>query len=230
MACGVSCVKYLVFVFNLLFALTGLTILTVGAIIESAYHHYSNFVGSNVWSAPILLIVVGSLVFIIAFVGCCGALKESSCMVLSFSIFLIIIFLCEIGIGIAGYVKHGQLGSILEKGFNTTMNEYEHNEEAWKLIQTELECCGTNGPEDWKQIFHNNTLPTACCVALPVGQDNCDLEHSYTKGCMPKLLHLFESNALIIAGVGVGIALVQLIGVCYACCLYRAFRRNYETV
>lgn len=89
--------------------LTGLSILTVGAFIESTYHHYGDFVGecvrntqlmvdylthitykrthigSYVWSAPIMLIVVGALVFIIAFVGCCGAVKESSCMVLSVS-------------------------------------------------------------------------------------------------------------------------------------------------
>lgn len=149
---------------------------------------------------------------------------------MQFSIFLVVIFLAEIGIGIAGYVKHGQLRSLMADGFNRTLNDYEHNQQAWKLLQTELECCGANGPSDWQQVFHNASLPAACCKEIPVSQVECDMSHAFTAGCMPKLLDLFESKSLILAGMGVGVALVQLIGVCYACCLYRAFRRNYETV
>lgn len=51
---------------------------------------------------------------------------------------MVIIFLCELGIGIAGYIKHGQLEGILETGFNKTMAEYNENEHAWKLIQSEV--------------------------------------------------------------------------------------------
>lgn len=40
----------------------------------------------TIWSAPTLLMVVGGIVFVIAFLGCCGAVRESSCMVLSVSI------------------------------------------------------------------------------------------------------------------------------------------------
>lgn len=82
--------------------------------------------------------VVGGVVFVIAFLGCCGAVRESSCMVLTFSICLILIFLFEIGIGIAGYSKHDHLPDILEEGFNHTLKEYKSNEEAWKIIQTEV--------------------------------------------------------------------------------------------
>ncbi|KAG4070067.1 hypothetical protein HA402_013727 [Bradysia odoriphaga] len=227
-ACGVSCVKYLVFVFNLLFALTGLAILCVGAIIQSTYHHYSTFVGASFWSAPILLIVVGAIVFVIAFLGCCGALKENSCMVSAFYCWSS--FCAELGIGIAGYVKHGQLEGILETGFNKTMAEYSKNEEAWDLVQKEMHCCGIKGPADYQPIFQNNSLPNSCCTKFPPNSNVCTQQNALQDGCMPKLLHFLESKSLILAGVGIGIALVQLIGVCYACCLYRAFRRNYETV
>ncbi|GAB0099728.1 Tetraspanin [Sergentomyia squamirostris] len=232
-SCGIICVKYLMFLFNLLFALTGLLILTVGAIIQSSYHHYSNFVDDTVWVAPILLIVVGSVVFIIAFFGCCGAFKESSCMVLTFSVFLIIIFLLEFGIGIAGYVKHGQLEEILEKGFNSTLHNYDKNRDsqhAWSLIQSELKCCGIQGPSDWEQVFHNSTLPNSCCEEIPFNISECTKEHALNSGCMPKLLELLRKNALILAGVGIGIAIVQLLAVCFACCLSRAFKQNYQAV
>lgn len=51
---------------------------------------------------------------------------------------MVVIFLCELGIGIAGYVKHGQLEDILETGFNKTMAEYTKNQEAWDLVQKEV--------------------------------------------------------------------------------------------
>lgn len=35
---------------------------------------------------PILLLVVGSIIFITAFFGCCGAIKESTCMLTTVSI------------------------------------------------------------------------------------------------------------------------------------------------
>lgn len=65
--------------------LTGLIVFTVGAVILARYYHYYNFVGEAYWSAPLVLIVVGAVVFIIAFFGCCGAIKESSCMILTVS-------------------------------------------------------------------------------------------------------------------------------------------------
>jgi len=226
---GVNSVKYLVFAFNLLFALTGIAIITVGAYIQASYHHYSNFVGEDFWTAPILLIVVGVIVFIIAFLGCCGAVRESHRMVLGFSIALILVFLFEIGIGIAGYTKHDQLKEILEKGFNRTMVDYKENIAAWDLLQTELVCCGTNGPQDWEDVFHNKTIPDTCCnEALKVLP--CTMEFAHKDGCMPKLLTLLDDKSVVLTAVGIGVALLQLIGLAYACCLYRAFRRNYESV
>lgn len=41
--------------------------------------------GDELWSAPAVLMAIGAIVFIIAFLGCCGAIKESSCMVLTVS-------------------------------------------------------------------------------------------------------------------------------------------------
>jgi CD63 antigen len=53
----------------------------------------------------------------------------------------VLIFIAEIAIGIAGYVKHGQLESILEVGFNKTLDKYETNleaQKAWTLVQAEV--------------------------------------------------------------------------------------------
>lgn len=122
--------------------MTGLFTIIIGAVVQSSYHHYENFIGQTFWSVPIVLMIVGSLIFIISFLGCCGALRESSCMIMTFSVFLLLIFLTELGIGIAGYAKHSELRSILENRFNKTLEDYETSTEAqraWSLLQGELE-------------------------------------------------------------------------------------------
>lgn len=118
-SCGLSCIKYLVFFFNFLFAvnlnlilhlieyiifqsyffglivlqLSGLVLVGVGAVILSRYYHYYSFVGDTFWIAPLALIIVGGVVFLIAFIGCYGAVKESSCMTLFVSLKLSIGYL-----------------------------------------------------------------------------------------------------------------------------------------
>nr|CAD7401696.1 unnamed protein product [Timema cristinae] len=94
---GMSCVKYLLFVFNLVFVtvnisrqISGLALLVIGAIIQDVYSDYTDFLHGKFFAGPILLIVVGIIVFVVAFFGCCGAVKENHCMIITsyFSYFL----------------------------------------------------------------------------------------------------------------------------------------------
>jgi CD63 antigen len=213
--------------------MTGLFTIVVGAVIQNSYQHYENFVGETFWTAPIVLMIVGSMIFIISFLGCCGALRESSWMILTFSVFLMLIFLTEIGIGIAGYIKHGELPAILERQFNKTLEDYANSvdaQRAWSLVQGELVCCGINSPNDWRPIFKNKTVPAMCCHLLPKDVKTCTTDYAAQIGCLPKLYEFLDNKSLLLGGVGIGIAIVQLIGVVFACCLSRAFRENYETV
>lgn len=61
-------------------------IISVGTTIYAVYEDFSHFLDPSYFSPATLLIVVGIFVFIIAFLGCCGALRESTCMVLVVSI------------------------------------------------------------------------------------------------------------------------------------------------
>ncbi|XP_074029720.1 CD63 antigen [Leptinotarsa decemlineata] len=231
---GMSCVKYLLFAFNLLFAISGIAILTVGVIVHVVYSHYSNFVYSSYQSTPLVLIGVGVVIFIITFFGCCGAVKENHCLVITYSVLLIVILMLELITGIVGYVKRSDVEMMLENKLNSTMNEYYINEDiknTWDIAQHEAECCGMNGPTDWYRVTGNDSLPHTCC---PDTQDDgsCTMKTSnhYTASCIDKLKFAFKKYGAIIGGVGIGIAALQLIGVMFACCLARSIRKEYEIV
>lgn len=68
-----------------------------------------------------------------------------------------------------------------------------------------------NGATDWNQFDTQNIIPDSCCKELPA-EGKCDSNsiYPYEDGCMMRLKAAIESSALILGGVGVGIAIVQV--------------------
>jgi len=69
-----------------------------------------------------------------------------------------------------------------------------------------------NNPADWLHVgFRDNTVPDSCCKEIPA-QSRCDLNsiHVNSDGCMMKLQSAIENNAMILGGVGIGVALIQV--------------------
>ncbi|XP_063216155.1 CD63 antigen-like [Bacillus rossius redtenbacheri] len=230
---GMSCVKYLLFAFNLLFAISGLAILVVGAVIQDAFSDYTNFVQGQLFVAPVILIVVGIIVFVVAFFGCCGALKENHCMIVTFAVLLLAIFVLELAGGITGYLLKDDVKDLLGKSLNETALHYETNKDyknSWDIMQTDLKCCGIVEPSDWNNILKNATeFPRSCCQNMPTSE-HCSVELASPTGCLSALQKFFVHYAYVLGGMGIGIGLVQLIGVVFACCLAKSIRKEYETV
>ena len=76
-----------------LFQLSGLCLIVTGGVIQGVYSQYLDFLGDQFFSTPVFLVIVGCVIFFVAFFGCCGAIKENHCMTFTFAILLGIIFL-----------------------------------------------------------------------------------------------------------------------------------------
>lgn len=59
----------------------GLALIVVGILVQMALHKTFMIRDVTASGGPIVLIVVGVVIFFIAFFGCCGAWKENYCMV-----------------------------------------------------------------------------------------------------------------------------------------------------
>ena len=91
------------------FQITGLALIVTGCVIQGVYSNYLDFLGDSFFNTPVLLVVVGCIIFFITFFGCCGAIKEHHCMTLSFSVLLALILVIELGAGIASYAFREQV-------------------------------------------------------------------------------------------------------------------------
>lgn len=65
--------------------ITGIVLLAIGATIKAVYMGYHVFLDDRYFSAPNLLIAVGLIILLVSFLGCCGAVKENHCMIVSVS-------------------------------------------------------------------------------------------------------------------------------------------------
>jgi CD63 antigen len=243
---GMKCIKYLLFAFNLIFAITGLSLIITGCVIQGVYSNYLDFLGDSFFNTPVLLVVVGCIIFFVTFFGCCGAIKEHHCMTLAFSVFLSLILIIELGAGIASYAFRNQVGGIIEsnmeKGLmNYGKDGYKGVTETWNIVQHELKCCGAQEYKDWTNTTFSessNSVPDSCCLSDVEGCGNGILVKPdeevpkiiYTAGCLGKLKHVIEHNVAALGGIGVGIAIIQFAGIIFACVLAATIRKGYETV
>ena len=82
--CG-SDFRILQYVDEFFFQLSGLALIVVGAVIRAKYGDFVEISSSSLTTGPVFLIIIGVIVAIVGFLGCCGAYKENYCMVTTVS-------------------------------------------------------------------------------------------------------------------------------------------------
>jgi CD9 antigen len=203
------------FAFNFLFWLLGCAILGVGIWVR-VDENFKQFVDNDetfnvLYTAAYILIAVGVIIMIIGFLGCCGAIRESQCMLATFFIFLFIIFIVLLGAGIWAIVEKESLKDAVQKTLEENVKNYYSNTAAKSFmdsIQTSFECCGADGSQDY--ILQGDKPP-------------CELKY-FATGCNDKLFAYLRDNMVIIAGVAIGIGVVMLLGMVFSmlmCCALR---------
>jgi len=210
--------------------------------------------------ASIALVVVGALAFLVGFFGCCGACKENTCMLQTYAVILVFLIILQVAAGIAGAVFRGRISDEIAGSMNTTVQDlyqYKGTDEttlAFDLTQKEFKCCGVDAPSDWLTSDWKKTaveegddapVPPTCCVLnetdMPIDIAKCyagalDItipdaaSYVHVIGCQESLHQWVDSHSLILIGVAIGLAVVQMFAVCLACCLRTKVQSEYTYV
>ncbi|MED6278923.1 hypothetical protein CHARACLAT_029035, partial [Characodon lateralis] len=150
-----------------------------------------------------ILIGAGSLIMLVGFFGCCGAVRESQCLLGSFFACLLIIFGAEVAAGVFGFLNKDKIIQDVQNFYTKT---YKENSNSTMILsyQKVLNCCGTK--------------------SIP-----CDAG-SETKDCETGIKEFFDSKLFIIGYVGIGIAGVMIIGMIFSMVLCCAIRNSREVI
>ncbi|XP_023336981.1 CD63 antigen [Eurytemora carolleeae] len=230
-SCCDSMIKYFMFIINLLFAVVGLALIVIGAYIQIAAKEFLDFLSDNYLNTPIFIIIIGCIIFVVAFFGCCGAWHENTCMIYTYAAMLGLLLICEIGAGIAAFVLKGELKDVVEEKMVQGMKNYnapgyDGVTNAWDVMQQDLNCCGSSNYTNWFQ-YTPNQVPDSCCQIEKKGCGSDLFQNQiYQRGCLREFEDRFKSNIGIVGGVALGVAFVQLLGVVFSCCLGKGVRKG----
>jgi len=239
LGCGPLTVKYLVFIFNLIFFLSGLVLIAVGVVAQLFFNQYMQFFDQKFETPAIGVIILGSFILVISFFGCCGAKKENVCMLRTFSFLMVVVLLCEIAAGITVAVLRPEVEDIVKGNMEKTMTSYGDPKSlitmTWDDLQTNYKCCGSSNYTDWDNTDYGKNVtgvPDSCCKEPSVGCGhnvfNGSTDNVNTDGCYTALTASAMRNIGAIIGGAVALALLQLFGIWMSNCLVRAVKERYE--
>ncbi|KAM3864745.1 tetraspanin 34a [Diretmus argenteus] len=240
--CCSGFLKIMMFIFNGCIFLAGATIMGVGVWVKVDSGSLLGLL-DTIEDAPAglaqlanvsyLLIGVGAVLLVMGFLGCCGAVKESRCMLLTFFIIVLIIFLAEVAAAVVvlvfDQVADDLLKSLKDEVKTSIQKDYGQSESMtslWNATMEEFKCCGFSDYTDFSNSTYykdtEGTYPTVCCNATITTTCNEYAAHSSAiDGCFDKLLQLIKDNALIIGGVALAIAAIEIAAMVVSMTLYK---------
>uniref|UniRef100_A0A8C5QZU2 Tetraspanin n=1 Tax=Leptobrachium leishanense TaxID=445787 RepID=A0A8C5QZU2_9ANUR len=244
---NLSCVKYLLFIFNFLIFLGGTFMLGLGVWVIVDPTGFREIIATNplLFMGAYLLLAMGAMLFLLGFLGCCGAVRENKCLLLFFFMFILVIFLAELRLPsspsfplcvlqltrdfFTREVKRHYQGSNSSEVFSST----------WNSVMTTFECCGVNGPEDFEdglrfKLTPHHRLPEACCRREIPSGDGAFLNRvacltgnelfQNRQGCYSVILTSLEPYVYIAGALAIGVLTTELFAMVFAMCLFRGIQ------
>ncbi|XP_050399532.1 tetraspanin-33 [Patella vulgata] len=185
------CVKYLLFFENFIAWLVGLICLSLGAYILVLKKKVIRDAIDFILDPACVITVAGALMFLLAFFGCMGALRENTTFLKIFYYITTLCLLGEIVLAILAFIFYyapnvrDQMNLFPEKTFKDAIVKYRDDPDMQNLIdsfQQSLGCCGLSnndeGYKDWLTNLYFNcssenkspercSVPPSCCKLEP---------------------------------------------------------------
>lgn len=226
-------IKLLLMVFNFIFIIVGLAVLGAGIGVLVFFEKFVAVTGAGVLITPVVVVVVGALIIIVALLGFFGAIRENGSLVNAYATILGLLLVIQFACAIAAFVLRNKVEKILREDLHEKMQLY-YNETSTglvhstiDLIQEKFECCGVSSNKDWKTW--NQDIPKSCCK----DKKECDTsveKNINTAGCVDTVKGKMKEKILLVAGVALLVCAVELLCIAFGCCLSKALNKAYEPV
>ncbi|XP_001175794.2 CD63 antigen isoform X1 [Strongylocentrotus purpuratus] len=232
---GMKWIKYCMFIFTFVFVIVGIGIITAGFLTLTVYQEYVDFTNNSGKAIPALLITVGFIIMIVSYLGCCGAFRESYGMLKTYVFIMILLLILELAAGITGYVLRDDIDKLVGENMSELQIKYNSTTSAQRIfdnLQYNLKCCGVYNYTDWMGWIPDqpNLVPYSCCKTPDtpgchiIGSATLDI---YTDPCHSAVKDILINQTVLIAGVAIGVAVLDILCIVLGCCLMKKTKEAY---
>jgi len=197
-------------------------------------------------SAGYIMVVISAFVVLVSFFGCCGAWKESKCMLGTYFTIILALFIVMLVGAILGY--SGDFEKTIKKPLKDSLKEYNDQPQSdskkalksiWNEVQEELKCCGVDGVTDWSNgngtSFNwesNFNKPEGCCQykrgdgdkLSQIEINTCRKETNpspdsttyYFKGCYTAFSDQVRNNQDLVVGLAIGVVAIMFLNMLFS--------------
>lgn len=190
-------------------------------------------------SAVILFLIVSIAGIIVSFLGCCGAYRESRCMLGTYFLAVLsLLILIAVGAGIGMTQGLDALGKPLLDTLalydkQSSRTDIKEIVTLWDQVQTDLHCCGVHDGGDWATynpryggsisqqgpaggpILLGAKVPESCCAVAPdkalCQTKPTDKNGAYVEGCFDTIIADIKVHTNAIAGVAISIIVIMVL-------------------
>ncbi|XP_054859838.1 tetraspanin-16 [Eublepharis macularius] len=230
-----SILKTTMFVFNGVIFLGGLAVLGIGIWMKLDSSSFAKILDKAVPQLPqlphvaYLCIALGAFLLLVGFLGCCGAMRESKCLLVVFFVVMLILFIVEVS-GAVVVLAFSAVADIFvdhlkQWALKTLKEGYGRQDDItgiWNTTMNELKCCGFHNYTDFSNSFfyqeHANKYPAFCCPANEECPES-DIDKN-KQGCLHKFQVFLSRNGKIVGGVYLGIGALEAAAMIVSMTLY----------
>ncbi|XP_014804027.1 PREDICTED: tetraspanin-2 [Calidris pugnax] len=215
---GMRCIKILLFIFNLSFWLAGLAVIAFGLWLRfgGVMADFASDKRSPEYFFMGLYVLVGTgvLMATVGFFGCCGAARESQCLIGSFFACLLVIFAAEVTAGVFAFIGKKVAIQEAQKIYEDVYDDYMKNP-VGKVNSTiyhyhsALQCCGKGNMEQQ--------------IGLPCPENT-------KKNCLVEIQNIIDANLHLVGIVGIAIAGTTIFGMIFSMVLCCAIRNTRDMI
>ncbi|XP_074910703.1 tetraspanin-18-like [Buteo buteo] len=240
-----SCMKYLMFIFNVLVFAGGTCLAGVGVWVAVDPAGFQDIVAAKpvLSVGAYLLLAVGIALSLLGFLGCCGALRRSRPLLLVFFILVSLVFITQLVAGVLFLVHWKQIQP--ELFLSELRSNYRGDEgpevfsTAWNTLMVTFSCCGVLGPEDFgngslfQELHPGTPWPQACCARdglLQAGEllgwEQCRERspgYIHEQGCFSTFGRTLQKYISVPGTCSLAVLGIEIFAMFFAFCLYYNF-------
>ncbi|XP_072172240.1 CD151 antigen-like [Diadema setosum] len=248
--CG-TFAKIVLFVVNFVFWLTGVAVLGIGiwVSVDRGTLEFLNLFEDPLFKIMgYSMIGIGGFVTLLGFIGCFGACHEHKWMVWLYFVIVLLLLLVEVVATSLLVAFRTEVETFVNSKLGETIKT-QYDEENRKgttgaidVMQNMLQCCGNTNYTDWQDsLWYENEnpenvtavkyVPQSCCKST---EDNklrdraqCQEDDSavnserFSTGCFHAMYSRLLEYVWVVGGVGIGVAVLQLLLLVLAVVLLR---------